>query len=147
MLGILFLYTLVIVVTVSGGQDSYWNLDSSHSLLPPLWSDVPELNRHNFPTSKDGALIVDAWDYLQRMSLYKYMIENFNNCAWEVPNKIESSYLNKTDTKTNPNSIIWGLPLQHGWQYSSGRLFDPTVARGNLSSTTIDPGAWWACMK
>ncbi|KAJ1397208.1 hypothetical protein B484DRAFT_472136, partial [Ochromonadaceae sp. CCMP2298] len=34
----------------------------------------------------------------------------------------------------------WGLPLQHGWQYSSGCL----GTAGN--DTQIDPSAWWADM-
>jgi hypothetical protein len=44
------------------------------------------------------------------------------------------------ESNINPWSIVWGLPLQHGWQYSSGRL------ETDANSTSINIKAWWADM-
>jgi Leg1 len=87
-------------------------------LLPPMWAEIKPLDGINFPTDVDGKYIVDVWDYKGRMALYKHMIENTKHCSWESNPAVQ-------DRKINPNNIIWGLPLQHGWQFSSGRLFSP----------------------
>ncbi|KAJ1435049.1 hypothetical protein B484DRAFT_446345 [Ochromonadaceae sp. CCMP2298] len=120
-------------------------------LLPPLWAAVLPLDAQNYETDEDGAFVVDVWDYLQRMSLYKYMIENVHHCEWkrstESPLPLQDllpaitlQKLEQLPGNVNPGSILWGLPLQHGWQYSSGRL----GTAGN--DTQIDPSAWWADM-
>ena len=88
-------------------------------LLPPLWTEVPSLTRLNFRTDTDGAFIVDVFDYKERMSLYKYLIENVQHCEWKI--KLPSSYISPVPS-FDPGNILWGLPLQHGWQFSSGRL-------------------------
>ena len=114
------------------------NEDDSN-LLPPMWDLVPMLNAKNFPIDKDsGQLEVDAWDYSQRMALYKYLIEHVHHCEWTVKTASTDSKLNVNIH--NPMSILWGLPLQHGWQYASGRLMT------NNGSTKIDPSSWWADM-
>ena len=135
-------------------------------ILPPLWNEVKVLNTDNYPIADDyvGSLEVDVWDYTQRMSLYKYMIQNFHHCEFDALEKRLSTITDgtaaspqppKPDLVTdnesvahvgaverdvdipiqlldivdglaseglNPWSIVWGLPLQHGWQFSSGRL-------------------------
>eukprot|EP01035_Chromulina_nebulosa_P017478 gene17478-23030_t len=40
----------------------------------------------------------------------------------------------------NSKNILWGLPLQHSWQYVTGRLFSSD------NDTTIDVKAWWGDM-
>lgn len=97
------------------------------TLLPPLWSEVPSLDKSNFDMDSQGRFIIDVWNYTNRMALYKHLIENINHCEWSSPSNIgkifHDSSLNSSDLNLNPGSILWGLPLQHGWQYSSGRLF------------------------
>jgi hypothetical protein len=73
-------------------------------------------------------LVIDVWDYLERQALYKWLIENVDHCEWP------------SNTNINSGNILWGLPLQHGWQFSSGRLLTPP------NTTTIDPESWWADM-
>lgn len=109
--------------------------------LPPLWNEVLPLNRKNFARDNNGNFIIDPWNYMHRMTLYKYFIENIDNCAWHksLPSFNHSIPINILK-KYNPSNIIWGLPLQHGWQFSSKRLFNEE------NSTTISPDAWWACM-
>ena len=98
------------------------------SILPDGWEEVQDIS--SYPTDASGAKVIDAWDYLQRLSLYKYMIENINHCEWDRPGP----------DKYHRGNIIWGLPLQHGWQFSSGRLL--TV----VNETAIDSNSWWGCM-
>lgn len=100
-----------------------------NNLLPPFWDDVKKLDETNFARDPDsGALVVDVWDYLERQALYKWLIENVKHCEWT------------SNTDINRGNILWGLPLQHGWQFSSGRLLTPP------NGTTIDPESWWADM-
>ena len=104
------------------------------AVLPPLWTSVPTIDSDHFDVDSTGAFMVNAWDYLQRMSLYKFLIENVNHCAWAGEEHATSS-----EQMYHPGNILWGLPLQHGWQFSSGRLFlDPET------STTININSWWA---
>ena len=79
----------------------------------------------NFNTNRNGEYLINAWDYMDRMALYKNLIENVKHCEWtnRIPSKaeIDPSILIE---KFNLGSILWGLPLQHGWQLSSGRLMN-----------------------
>jgi len=96
------------------------------SPLPPYWNEAQALNRKNFERDATGRLMIDAWDYMHRMSLYKHLVDNIDNCAWHeralpsIDNNIPINLLKKY----HPSNIIWGLPLQHGWQYSSSRLMN-----------------------
>jgi hypothetical protein len=96
---------------------------------PPLWDNVKELNKDNFKIDSNGALIIDPWDYLHRQALYKHLIYTLNDCIWLTDNDNDIQY---------PGNIIWGLALQHGWQYRSGRLLN--------NGTMIDKNAWWGGM-
>ena len=101
-------------------------------LLPPYWNDVNDLNDNFYNYNADfDALEVDPWNYMHRLSLYKYFIDNIKHCAWEEENN--------THNKLNTGSYLWGLPLQHGWQFNSGRLSES-------NSTIIDPNFWWGDM-
>lgn len=93
-----------------------------------------------FDVDDDGALVVDVWDYMERMALYKFMIENFHHCEFDgnareatqrllsaLPGTLSDAQLQVllsylAEKTLNAGSILWGLPLQHGWQFSSGRL-------------------------
>lgn len=110
--------------------ESFDVLSRFDQALPPMWAEVPSLTTEHFKQDETGSLIVDAWNYLHRMALYKHLIENIQHCQWDSPSKL------------NPSNIIWGLPLQHGWQFASGRL---NIPLGN-TTTAIDPKAWWGDM-
>jgi hypothetical protein len=109
-------------------------------LLPPLWDDVLPLRVGNYARDRNGRFIVDVWDYKQRMSLYKYLIENVHSCIWSHNEIFEGWYGKDFMTKYDPGNILWGLPLQHGWQYSSGRLL--TLP----NSTIFTTDSWWGNM-
>lgn len=98
-----------------------------HSLLPPLYDDVMELSL--YPKDETGAFVVEVWDYLQRMSLYKYLIEHTPHCLYDS----EAHDMDR-------NNILWGLPLQHGWQFESGRLLTSN------NDTNISSDSWWGAM-
>lgn len=91
------------------------------------------------------------------MSLYKYFIDNIRHCEWK------SSWANSTSSMKpgyDPGNILWGLPLQHGWQFSSGRLLttpgrltlkyekqNQTITFDTiLNSTKFSSEAWWGDM-
>lgn len=47
----------------------------------------------------------------------------------------------------NTGNLLWGLPLQFGWQMSSGRLSDMAVGQGRCAeSLCVSPNSWWADM-
>ena len=108
------------------------NVDYTHQVLPPLWAEIPALTEEHFKLDANGALIIDAWEYRHRMALYKHLVQNVHHCEWDsdLPSEIY------------PTNILWGLPLQHGWQYASGRL---NSEQGN-ETTTIDSQSWWGDM-
>lgn len=107
-------------------------------VLPPMWNDIASLDIRYFSKDKNGAFIVDVWDYTGRMALYKHLIENVNHCSWESDKKATTSQ--KLNNNLHLGNIIWGLPLQHGWQFSSGRLLTQN------GSTVLTPQSWWADM-
>lgn len=115
---------------------------------PPKWKEVQSL--HRFPKNhKTGAYIVDAWDYMHRMTLYRTLLESTNShCLWK-------SKANNLDEENDLSflswgNILWGLPLQHGWQYGSGRLFitSTTTESQGLNTTTekMNEKSWWPDM-
>jgi hypothetical protein len=92
--------------------------------LPPLWEEAVLLE--DLPVGPSGEVIVDPWVYTQRLGAMKSLIRTTTKhapCLFE--NKEEEN-------------VLWGLALQFGWQYSSGRLFTNTT---NLTSRS-----WWADM-
>ncbi|XP_043088601.1 protein leg1a-like [Puntigrus tetrazona] len=105
--------------------------------LPIKWGKAPsELSQ--LPTA-DGVIQVNPWDYLQRMALYKLLINSTDPYM---------SSMGPGD-KENP---LWSLPLQLGWKLRSGRLTDPSP--GSSSSCGLESSepvcistqSWYACM-
>ena len=105
------------------GEDYKPNAATTHNILPPMWENIKELNIINYKRDEYGNFIVNVWDYMERMSLYKYLIENINHCAWD---RLDTKAMKDEiiASKYKPGNILWGLPLQHGWQFSSNRLFN-----------------------
>lgn len=105
---------------------------------PPGWWDAPG-SLDDFPVAEiDGKTItmIDPWVYLQRMGIFKLMVQN------------TQGYFNSWGYN-NTGNLLWGLPLQFGWQMSSGRLRDMAVAdnqRCSSKSRCVSPNSWWADM-
>ena len=82
--------------------------------LPPLWDIASPLTPGT----------VDAWNYTERLRLYKSLID-VPHCLWN-------------ESATHDRSPLWGLPLQHGWQRWHRRRGagapSPTPALLNTSS-------------
>ncbi|XP_032071221.1 protein LEG1 homolog [Thamnophis elegans] len=107
----------------------------SEDIFPPLWHSVPE-NFEDYPI-QNHKIVINVWNYLERMGMYKILLKSSAKYFRELgPN--------------NLNNILWGLPLQHGWQYSSGRLADPLNTTGcghkDGDSLCVSEFSWWACM-
>ncbi|XP_037700546.1 protein LEG1 homolog [Choloepus didactylus] len=106
---------------------------SLSDLYPPLWNEsTGQLRNYR---GEDGQYTIDPWKYLERMGMYKILL----NCT--------ASYFVKFAPE-NEQNILWGLPLQNGWQYTSGRLADPTqrtncgYESGDRLCISVD--SWWA---
>lgn len=81
--------------------------DSSLSdLYPPLWEESP--GQFNDYRVENGKYIIDPWVYPERMGMYKILL-----------NKTAIDF--ERFAPENKDNILWGLPLQHGWQYSTGK--------------------------
>ncbi|KAI2652396.1 Protein leg1a [Labeo rohita] len=105
--------------------------------LPFHWDKAPnELSKLD---TVDGVIQVKPWDYLQRMALYKLLINSTD------------PYMSSMGPgeKQNP---LWSLPLQLGWKLRSGRLTDPssgsssTCGLESSEPVCISPQSWYACV-
>ncbi|NXN07680.1 LEG1H protein, partial [Indicator maculatus] len=107
------------------GEDAY----------PPLWEHAPG-SLMDFPV-KDNRILINAWNYLQRLGMYKILL-NSSGKYFTAPRSQDAG------------NILWGLPLQHGWQFRTGRLADPSSATscghedGDLLCISVR--SWWSCM-
>ncbi|XP_078506279.1 protein LEG1 homolog [Lissotriton helveticus] len=103
--------------------------------FPPHWAQAPgDLDSFG----KEGNhSVIDPWSYRDRMGMYRTLL-NHTHQYFAILG------LNETD------NLLWGLPLQLGWQFETGRLADPSRSttcgdeRGDLNC--ISPSSWWACM-
>lgn len=81
---------------------------SPSDLYPPLWEESPgQLGDYQV---ENGKYIIDPWVFTDRMGMYKILL------------KQTAKYFAKF-APGNEQNILWGLPLQHGWQYSSGKKY------------------------
>lgn len=102
--------------------------------LPLNWTDAWS-NLAEFPRdTTSGAILVEPWEYDHRLSLYRTLVT------------ATSAHAGASWWGGAPAAdVLWGLPLQFGWQQSSGRLFPQPAAKpaplGPVSETS-----WWACM-
>ncbi|XP_076872726.1 liver-enriched gene 1, tandem duplicate 1 [Brachyhypopomus gauderio] len=103
--------------------------------LPILWEKTSGLLSDR-PGSV-GIVTLDPWDYSQRMSMYRLLIN------------ASDPYMSSMGQGTNQNPL-WGLPLQLSWKLRSGRLVDPTGAdscgKEGSDLVCIAPSSWWACV-
>ncbi|XP_066227882.1 protein LEG1 homolog [Saccopteryx leptura] len=104
-------------------------------LVLPLWKESPE--QFSDYRVEDGKYIINPWVFPERMGLYKILLSQ------------TASYFEKFGPE-NEQNLLWGLPLQHGWQYNTGRLADPSqrtdcgYESGDRLCISVD--SWWADM-
>ncbi|XP_073532138.1 protein LEG1 homolog [Phyllobates terribilis] len=108
------------------------DVPTNNEHYPPMWELVPE-SQTDFTNNK----VINPWNYLDRMAMYKMMLN------------ATEPYLDMKEPG-NKKNLLWGLPLQHGWQYLTDRLRDtsvqPSSGQNEQEQTRISPKSWWACM-
>nr|BAC36026.1 unnamed protein product [Mus musculus] len=108
-------------------------VSDSSDPYPPLWEDSPE--QLSDYMMEDGNYKINPWVYTDKMGMYKILLEE------------TAMYFAKYGPE-NEQNLLWGLPLQFGWQYQSGRLADPTGMTncGNElnESLCVSVDSWWA---
>ncbi|XP_010158894.1 PREDICTED: UPF0762 protein C6orf58 homolog [Eurypyga helias] len=108
---------------------------TGEDVYPPLWSLAPE-NLQDFLV-KDNKIVINAWNYQERLGVYKNLLNS------------SAKYFTAFGSQ-NFGNILWGLPLQHGWQFRTGRLADPSRVTscgyedGDLLCISVR--SWWSCM-
>ncbi|CAO2628187.1 Protein LEG1 homolog [Lemmus lemmus] len=102
-------------------------------LYPPFWEESPEqLSDYRL---QDGKHVIDPWVFTDRMGLYRIILNQ------------TATYFARYGPE-NEQNLFWGLPLQFGWQYRTGRLADPTgktdcgYEPGNPLCVSVD--SWWS---
>lgn len=98
--------------------------------LPPGWEDAPTFA--SLPHTPSGVALVDPWVYGQRLGVYKELISRSDAVAPCV-------FRGAAPSEEN---VLWGLPLQLGWQSQTGRLFNSSQGL----DSPISPKSWWAGM-
>ncbi|MBZ3891419.1 Protein LEG1-like protein [Sciurus carolinensis] len=73
-------------------------------LYPPLWKESP--GQFSDYTVENGIYIIDPWVFPERLGMYKILLNQ------------TATYFEKFAPE-NEQNLLWGLPVQHGWQYSS----------------------------
>ncbi|NXA47127.1 LEG1H protein, partial [Nothocercus julius] len=104
-------------------------------IYPPLWDSAPE-NLLDFPV-EDNKIVINAWNYRERLGVYKNLLN------------ASAKYFTAFGSQ-NFGNILWGLPLQHGWQFRTGRLADPSSVTSSGCEAEdhlcISVRSWWACI-
>ncbi|XP_063775414.1 protein LEG1 homolog [Pseudophryne corroboree] len=102
---------------------------------PPMWDLVPG-NLSDFSILNDK-VVINPWDYLGRMGMYKILLD------------VTAPFLDMKEPG-NKENILWGLPLQNGWQFRTDRLKDssnqPACSKNSENQNSISVRSWWACM-
>ncbi|XP_008061174.1 protein LEG1 homolog [Carlito syrichta] len=106
---------------------------SLSDMEPPLWKESP--GQFSDYKKENEMYVINPWVYTERLGMYKILLNE------------TARYFAKFAPE-NEQNILWGLPLQHGWQYKTGRLADPT-GRTNCGYESgdelcISVDSWWA---
>ncbi|XP_009997418.1 PREDICTED: UPF0762 protein C6orf58 homolog [Chaetura pelagica] len=127
---------LLMTATLSPSTATAWSgKDATEDVYPPLW-DLAHDSLLDFPV-KDNKTVINAWNYPERLGMYKILL------------KSSAKYFTAFGSQ-NFGNILWGLPLQHGWQFRTGRLADPSHVTpcgyedGDLLCISVR--SWWSCM-
>ncbi|NXA15251.1 LEG1H protein, partial [Sapayoa aenigma] len=128
---------LVVIVTLNTVTAAVWseNIVTGEDAYPPLWDLAPE-SLLDFPV-KDNKIAINAWNYRERLGVYKSLLNS------------SAKYFSAFGPQ-NIGNILWGLPLQHGWQFRTGRLADPSgvTSCGHDGADVLCQSvrSWWSCM-
>ncbi|NWU67211.1 LEG1H protein, partial [Pterocles burchelli] len=128
---------LIVTVTMRSATATAWseNDATGEDVYPPLWYLAPE-NLLDYLV-KDNKIVIDAWNYQERLGVYKNLLNS------------SAKYFTAFGSQ-NFGNILWGLPLQHGWQFRTGRLADPSsvtsCGREDGDLLCISVRSWWSCM-
>ncbi|XP_071997691.1 protein LEG1 homolog [Engystomops pustulosus] len=110
-------------------------VSSLNEKYPPMWELAPE-KLSDFPIYGEKVTI-NPWEYEERLGLYKLLLN------------ITAPFLDMKEPG-NKRNVLWGLPLQFGWQHHTGRLQDasmqPSPGENSEKQTSISAKSWWACM-
>ncbi|XP_012882273.1 PREDICTED: protein LEG1 homolog [Dipodomys ordii] len=102
------------------------------SFYPPLWEESP--GQFSDYKVENGKYIIDPWVYTSRMGMYKILLSQ------------TATYFAKFAPE-NEQNVLWGLPLQLGWQFRSGRSADPTRKTNcgyeSEDHLCISADSWW----
>ncbi|KAF1613879.1 UNVERIFIED_CONTAM: hypothetical protein FQV16_0010829, partial [Eudyptes robustus] len=127
---------LIVTVTLSPATaPAQSEKSTTGDVYPPLWDLAPE-NLLDFLV-KDNKIVINAWNYQERLGVYKNLLNS------------SAKYFTAFGSQ-NFGNILWGLPLQHGWQFRTGRLADPSGVTscgyedGDLLCISVR--SWWSCM-
>ena len=102
------------------------------------WEDAPDtLDWY----TRGGITLINPWNYIQRLGLYKIILKQTEQCMLDLG-------------LTADQDPLWGLPIQHGWQFDTFRLnnFNLTipdnchVAQKTGNKFCISAISWWADM-
>lgn len=101
---------LIAAVTLSPATAAAWSEKDAtgEDVYPPLWDLAPE-SLLDFPV-KDNKIVINAWNYQERLGLYKNLLNS------------SAKYFTAFGSQ-NFGNILWGLPLQHGWQFHTGMSY------------------------
>ncbi|NXU15587.1 LEG1H protein, partial [Pardalotus punctatus] len=130
------MHTLLVVTATLNCMTAEAESDvTGEHAYPPLW-DLATGNLQDFPV-KDSKIVINAWNYQERLGVYKILLN------------ASAKYFDAFGPQ-NSGNILWGLPLQHGWQFHTGRLADPSgvtscgYENGDLLCQSVR--SWWSCM-
>ncbi|CAF3447021.1 unnamed protein product [Rotaria socialis] len=95
---------------------------SNEERLPPLWNEAPS-SIADYPIAADyETQIIDPWLYLHRLGMYKILIDTTTPLM--------------PFCSSNETNILFGLPSQFGWQFTSNRLF-------SNGTRNVSTDSWW----
>ncbi|NXH11327.1 LEG1H protein, partial [Bucco capensis] len=128
---------LLVTVTLSPATTSAWSENDAtpEDVYPPHWDLAPK-DLLDFPI-QDNKIVINPWNYPERLGVYKSLLTS------------SAKYFTAFGAQ-NSGNILWGLPLQHGWQFHTGRLADPSRVTscgyedGDLLCISVT--SWWSCM-
>ncbi|XP_070532703.1 protein LEG1 homolog [Ptychodera flava] len=104
---------------------------TAQTLLPPHWEDAPS-KIEDYPIT-ENIVHIDPWNYIHRLGLYKIILK-------------ETSELRDEFGSDNKGNLLWGLPLQFGWQFETGRLKSFPATRNCQDEFCVSYNSWWASM-
>lgn len=102
----LLIVTLTLIPATAAAQSE--NDATREDDYPPLWDRAPE-SLLDFLV-KDNKIVINPWNYQERLGVYKNMLNS------------SAKYFTAFGSQ-NFGNILWGLPLQHGWQFRTGMSY------------------------